>query len=400
MTEAGQGEAQQDGEWLDQEWRALQRRMVARIAERSSDLGAEPMTTGSELYTDRTRFAAERALFMRTPLLAGFSGELPEPGSVLLFDAFGPPVFIVRTGDGGLNAFRNICPHRGARLVDDARTRSSFVCPFHAWRFDAQGALLQRPLDEAFACAAAAPALTRVPVAEKHGLIFLRCEPGAQAIDIDAFLGPMLPLIRSFGLAGALPVKTDTLNVEANWKLVVDVSCEGYHVPATHPLTLSPQLVPFLTIHDSFGPHHRFCSPGRALQACVGKPERDWPATRYSAVHYLFPNTILTYSDAIDGSMSLFALNRSFPGAHIGATTVLYSTLRPARAHALPESAFVELHEAVLHINRSEDLPMAQRIWQNLESLPQPMAMSFGRNEMILQRYHADVAAACGMSLA
>lgn len=387
-------------EWLAAEWRGMQRRMLACIASRSSELAPAPLALDTSSYTDPLRHAAERdELFMKTPLLVGFSSELPDPGSVLLFDAFGPPVFLRRREDGGIDAFHNVCPHRGARLVDGPRVQGGFVCPFHAWRFGVDGSLESRPLEAAFACSGPPPALTRVPVAEKHGLVFLRLDPAGEPIDIDDFLGPLLPLIRSFGLDAAAHVKTDAVLAEANWKLVVDVSCEGYHVPATHPATLSPQLVPFLTIHDSYGRHHRFASPARRMQTWVGQPEDSWPASHYSAVHYLFPNTILTYSDAIDGGMAVIAVNRSFPGRHIGETTVLYSTYRPASATATPESAFLGLHEAVLGINRSEDLPMVERLWQNYQRLSPPGKLVFGRNEMVLQRYHADVAVAAGLPL-
>lgn len=387
-------------QWLAREWRQMQRRMIDCVARRTSELAPVPLLVDTGIYTDPVRHAAERErVFLQTPLLAGFSCELPEPGSVLHMDAFGPPVFILRREDGGLDAFRNVCPHRGARLVEGLRIAGGVVCPFHAWRFGLDGLLQSRPQEAAFACGGPAPALTRVPVAEKHGLVFLRLDPAGEPVDVDAFLGPMAPLLRSFGLDRAEHVRTDTLMTEANWKLVVDVSCEGYHVPATHPQTLSPQLVPFITIHDSFGRHHRFASPARRMQAWVDLPEDAWPASHYSAVHYLFPNTILTYSDAIDGGMPVIALNRSFPGRHIGETTVLYSTYRPASAAGLAQEDFVALHEAVLGINRTEDLPMVGRVWFNYSRMPSPAPLVFGRNEMLLQRYHADVADLAGMPL-
>ena len=402
MTGSEQDAAPEPGsaEWLAVEWRGMQRRMLACIATRSSEMVDRPLLVDTSLYTDPARHRAERErLFLREPLLAGFSSELPEPGCVLHFEAFGPPVFVLRREDGGLDAFRNVCPHRGARLVEGARIGSGVVCPFHAWRFGTDGRLQSRPQEAAFACEGPAPELTRLPVAERYGLVFLRLDPAGEPIDVDAFLGPMAPLIRGFGLAAAQHVRTDAVVTEANWKLVVDVSCEGYHVPATHPATLSPQLVPFITIHDSFGRHHRFASPARRMQEWVGMPEEDWPVSHYSAVHYLFPNTILTYSDAIDGGLPVIALNRSFPGEHIGETTVLYSSYRPASAAELPEEAFMALHEAVLGINLREDLPMVGRVWANYQRLPVPAPILFGRNEMLLQRYHADVAEAVGMPL-
>ncbi|MFM7275022.1 MAG: aromatic ring-hydroxylating oxygenase subunit alpha [Gammaproteobacteria bacterium] len=386
-------------DWLAGEWLRMRRRMLACIAEGRSDMSATPLALDARVYTDPARLALERSvLFRRTPLLAGLSCQLREPGSVLLFEEAGEPVFLHRRADGAIGAFLNRCPHRGARLVGDTRSRDAFVCPFHAWRFDATGRLLARPLDEAFACEGARPAaLTALPVAEKHGLIFLRLDPAGGPIDIDAFLGPIATLIAAFELAASGHAGQDSLPAAANWKLVVDVSCEGYHVPATHPQTLSPQLVPFLTIHDSYGLHHRFASPSRHLAALAGRPEAEWPAGGYSAVHYLFPNAVLTVSDAIDGSLPVIALNRSFPGENPGEARVVYDSYRPADA---PAGDYAALHAMILGINRSEDLPMVEGVWRNYARAASPAPIVFGRNEQTLQRYHAAVAELIGMPLA
>lgn len=385
--------------WIEAEWRAMRRRMVDCIARQCSELAPASLTVDTSIYTDAQRHAAEREeLFMCTPLLAGLSRDLPEPGSMLLFDGFGPPVVIIRRDDGSLAAFQNVCPHRGARLVDCERRRDSFVCPFHGWRFDLQGRLLHRALPDAFADAAS-PSLTPVAVAEHCGLVFIQHRSPSGDLDLEDFLAPIAALLRSFRLDEAEPIHVDELVVAANWKLVVDISCEGYHVPATHPRSLSPQLVPFLTIHDSFGRHHRFASPGREVVALVEQPEAAWPPAPYSAVHYLFPNTILTVSAAIDGKLPVIAINRSFPGREIGETRVLYSSYRPGTASEALAEEYRAVHDAVVEINRTEDLPMVSGAWRNYASLPTPAPLVFGRNEALLQRYHRDVAEACNMPL-
>lgn len=384
--------------WLQEEWLRMRRRLLAGIAGGGSDLAASTLGLDTRAYTDPRRFAAEReSLFRKTPLLAGLSCQLAEPGAVLLFEEAGEPVFVHRRADGSLGAFLNRCPHRGARLVGDACPRETFVCPFHAWRFDSAGRLIGRPLAEAFSGAGTAhERLTALPVAERHGLVFVRLDPTGGAIDIDAFLGPIAPLLAAFGLAHARHAGRDVLRAAANWKLVVDVSCEGYHVPATHPRSLSPQLVPFLTIHDSYGLHHRFASASRGLATLSGQPESAWPRGGYSAVHYLFPNTVLTVSDAIDGSLPVIALNRSFPGSSPGETQVVYDSYRPADA---PAGDYSALHAMILGINRDEDLPMVEGVWRNYARATPPAAIVFGRNEQVLQHYHAAVAAAIGMPL-
>ncbi|GAB3319599.1 aromatic ring-hydroxylating oxygenase subunit alpha [Haliea atlantica] len=386
---------------LNTESRTLRRRLVRTMQQGLSELGPQPLVTNTSLYTDPERHAAEHEfVFRHTPLVVGLSRDVPEPGNTLLFDAYGPPVIVVRQEDGGLAAFRNFCPHRGGQLQASRSKQGGLLCPFHGWRFDQKGHLTHRPLGEAFD-QTRKTSLEPVAVAERHGLLFIQHETTEDELDLRGFLGGIDRLLEAFQLDRAEPVGHDTLEVEANWKLVVDISCEGYHVPATHPKSLSPQLVPFLTIHDHFGLHHRFASPGRDLQRLVDLRECEWPpsGTDYSAVHYLFPNTILTVSAAIDGELPVIAINRSFPTRDIGVTRVVYSSYRPMDAPPVPASAYAKLHAAIVNINRDEDLPTVAGAWRNYASLREPASLVFGRNEMLLQRYHGDIAYACGIPL-
>lgn len=382
---------------LAREWRAMQRRLVKRIAQRTADMTDAPLHISSTVYTDPDRFAAEQQLFLKTPLLAGLSREIPSPGDVLLFDAAGPAIVIVRTENGGVRAFLNRCPHRGSRLVETPARREALVCPYHGWRFGLDGQLLRRPLEEAFTESGETPGLTPVPVAEWNGMVFVRCQPADAPLDVEDFLQAIAPLLGHFQLAGAECIKAGELTVEINWKLALDTFCEPYHVPALHPQTLAPQLVPLVAIHDSYGRHHRYSSPTRAMQALLDQPENDWPETHYNGVHFIYPNTILTCADAIDGHTPVLALFRVFPGETVGQARVLASTYRPAAVEGGDPAMFAAVHDAALQIVQTEDFRIARHCWSNY--CQAPVTVTFGRNEMILQRYHADIAADIGRPL-
>ncbi len=376
----------------------MRRRIAQRIAGRGSDMTDHVVELPVSNYTDPARFEAEkRILFGETPLLAGFSGELTETGSVMLFDGAGPGVFIVRRADGSLGAWLNFCPHRGARLVRDSGKRASFSCPFHAWRFDHDGKLAGRPLGECFEGATGSTDLIAVPVAEKYGMVFVKAMPSDTSIDVDAFLGPIAPLLGSFALDGAIPVGKDSYRVETNWKIALETGCEGYHVPAAHAKSLAPQLVPFLTIHDSYGLHHRYCGPTREHLHCVGKPEVEWPETSYGAVHYIYPNVVFSYTSAIDGEVPVLALLRLFPGDNPGETQVVHNLYKPAAAKDQDNAPFVALHNAIIQINQQEDLVIAHDVWRNYSALPSAQTIMHGRNEMVLQNLHRQIADAIGM---
>ncbi len=71
---------------------------------------------------------------------------MPRAGDFLVRDVLGESILIIRGKDGGLQAFYNVCRHRGCRLVlDDAPAfhaegqpgpdgtfRGAIRCPYHS----------------------------------------------------------------------------------------------------------------------------------------------------------------------------------------------------------------------------------------------------------------------------
>ena len=103
----------------------LLRRMLAHVeAGGTTDMAAEPLAMAASVYVDARRFEVEkRALFTERPVLACLSGDIPLPGDTRLFEETGTPILIVRTQDGSVKAFLNMCMHRGAKLVPEAVRR-------------------------------------------------------------------------------------------------------------------------------------------------------------------------------------------------------------------------------------------------------------------------------------
>ena len=48
---------------------------------------------------------------------------------------------MARSRTGELNAFFNVCPHRGHELVSGTGRKNIITCPYHAWAFDFDGTL-------------------------------------------------------------------------------------------------------------------------------------------------------------------------------------------------------------------------------------------------------------------
>ncbi|MCB9723032.1 MAG: aromatic ring-hydroxylating dioxygenase subunit alpha [Spirochaetaceae bacterium] len=379
----------------------MQRRLVEHLREpRSSDLGPGCARIAASTYTDPRRFEAERStIFGGWPLLAGFSGELPEPGDRLLFDAAGPPILVVRGADRVVRAFLNLCPHRGSRLVETCERSRRLTCPFHAWSFDLEGRLASLPHAAAFEdLGRDGIRLVELPAAELAGMIFVRTRPGPP-IDAASHLGDAAPLLAALDLGSLETVCSNRLDLESNWKFALDTFCETYHVPALHRDSLSRNLVPHVTLFDHYGLHHRYSGPGLDFEALLERPESEWPEGGYQAVHYLFPNTTIAYTHAFDGHTPVVSMFRIFPGDEVGRCVTLGSTHRRSDAPAASDEEIARMHAIVIDIVVNEDYRIAREAWRSLQSAPPDFELVMGRTEPLLQAYHRDLADAIGLPL-
>ena len=56
------------------------------------------------------------------------------------------PLFVIQNGAGELRAYANTCSHRGSKLLEDeGHCKSVIQCPYHAWAYDFDGALVATP---------------------------------------------------------------------------------------------------------------------------------------------------------------------------------------------------------------------------------------------------------------
>ncbi|MEP7084619.1 MAG: aromatic ring-hydroxylating dioxygenase subunit alpha, partial [Betaproteobacteria bacterium] len=194
-----------------------------------------------EVYTKPDFFEVERDhVLSATWMCVGIASDLPKPGDLLPYDFGGMPILLLRDSDGGIRAFHNVCSHRGVQLVAEARnTRDSITCPYHAWTYGLDGALLRRPRfcgkpfdpDDRFD--PVAMGLQPIRCALWHQLIFVNLD--GHAPPITEYVRPLaarwadrdLTLLRH---GGGLKFQ-----INANWKLIIENFCERYHLPSVHP---------------------------------------------------------------------------------------------------------------------------------------------------------------------
>jgi len=197
----------------------------------------------AETYLSDSVFKAElRQLFHKSWLCIGAAHDVPEKRAIRPLTFAGVPLLMLRDGDANLRVFHNVCPHRGAQLVDEARNcRGNIVCPYHGWAFDLEGNSKGTPhvggagVHSYDGIDIDLVRLSELRSAQWYGLVFVNIS--GDAVDFEEFIAPMQDRIGSFDPAIARYDHnlSTHMSFSANWKLVVENFVESYHVPKVHP---------------------------------------------------------------------------------------------------------------------------------------------------------------------
>ena len=175
-------------------------------------------------------------IFYNSWLCLGRSARIQEPGAYFLDQIGEESVIVLRTPKGQVKAFYNVCRHRGTRMCTEpsGKFSNSIQCPYHAWTYNLEGALIGAPLMEDVAgFDKGYYPLHPVALVEWEGFLFANLaeepQPFEQAFQpvLDKFGAWKLPELRS--------MRQIDYEVQANWKLIVQNYSECYHCPLIHP---------------------------------------------------------------------------------------------------------------------------------------------------------------------
>ena len=197
----------------------------------------EPTLPG-ERYLEPVHFATEaRRIFHAEWFCIGRMEGLEQRGDWRLVNIAGESILVVRDEGGGLNAFYNVCRHRGAELVpspDSIEQSGTFKagirCPYHSWNYRLNGELHATPhLEVDKSCFG----LNRVELDTWGGYVFVRLVPGNQTL-ADT-LGEIPERLQRYPLDDLRVGHRLEYSVAANWKVILENYNECYHCAGVHP---------------------------------------------------------------------------------------------------------------------------------------------------------------------
>ncbi|WP_024805810.1 aromatic ring-hydroxylating dioxygenase subunit alpha [Nocardia sp. BMG51109] len=238
-----------------------------------SELGTAPMSYEDSISPEF--FELERdAIFKRAWLNVGRVEQLPRTGSYFTKEihAAHTSVIVVRDKEGNVNAFHNICRHRGNKLVwneipreEVSGTCRQFTCKYHGWRYGLDGALsFVQQEEEFFDLDKDQFGLARVHCEVWAGFIFINLAPQPRQT-LREFLGPMITGLEGYPFDQLTERFSYRSEVGANWKLYMDAFQEFYHAPVLHGKQ-TPDNYSIAAQQAGFeAPHYRLDGPHRLV---------------------------------------------------------------------------------------------------------------------------------------
>ena len=217
-----------------------------RIQKKRANMGAykksEPRPDGStpgwslarKYYKDPAIFDREvESIIHNTWVFAGHVSDIPSVGDYFLYNLLDESAIIVRTSDDRVQAYYNVCRHRGSHICKESKgSVKRFTCPYHAWSYRLDGSLLSaRGMPDDFdpdtvhlhACA----------MEIIDGMIFVNFADNPTSLE-NAKRDLAEPLAM-YDFANMKVAAHKNYPIKANWKVTLENYQECYHCSPSHP---------------------------------------------------------------------------------------------------------------------------------------------------------------------
>ena len=208
------------------------------------------MTLHADAYRSEEYFKLEQERVYGTSwLIAGYLEEVKEPGQTIVREIAGQSIIITRDKEGQLQAFYNVCRHRGAKLLGEDCTIGRIRCPYHSWGYNLNGDCIGTPLFEGsdipedfqgvFDMSEVKEfdqvdyGLFKVNIDTWGFFIFINLDENPAPL--STWLGDAPQRLANYELEKWQIVRTKDYPIKANWKLIAENYMEYYHLPWVHP---------------------------------------------------------------------------------------------------------------------------------------------------------------------
>jgi len=365
----------------------LIRKVLELEAQGSTDMDETESRIPVQDYLDPIRFERELKEIIRgQPILVARSSQLKNPGDFITHNDSGIPILIVRTQDGHVQAFLNVCRHRGTKLVTEKQGQQAkgFVCSYHAWSYGLDGKLKGIPHKQGFPNVDKSNSgLVELPIDEMYGFIWVIPKPGAN-LNMEQFLGPLAEDFEALDFQSHVLYDERRFERPINWKLSIDTFLENYHVRQAHKTTIDHFFLNNVGIFEQFGLHIRNVYPKKTITSLKGTDPSTWNIREHANLVYcIFPNTLILVEP------DHMAISTVFPDGLQDSVLFGY-TLLPEPPQTDKAKRYWDKNNEILYNALEEDFLLASRVQESLVSGANEYLVH-GRYEKGLKFYHQTV---------
>ncbi|WND02935.1 aromatic ring-hydroxylating dioxygenase subunit alpha [Temperatibacter marinus] len=200
-------------------------------------------------YKDPAIYEQEKeAIFYNSWIFAGHVNDIPGVGDYFLYTLLDETAIIVRSSENVIEAFYNVCRHRGSILCKESKgSVKGFTCPYHAWTYKLDGKLMtKRSMGQDFSPEDFSLHPCAIEIID--GLIFVNFSPTPNKLDRarEELKGPLT----LFDFEATKVAVHRSYPIAANWKVTLENYQECYHCTPSHP--------EYAQMHTLTVPEHQF----------------------------------------------------------------------------------------------------------------------------------------------
>ena len=212
-----------------------------------------------EFYNSPAIYQLEKErIYLKEWLCVARAEEIEKPGDFMTVQVMDESVILARDTEGRINAFSNVCRHRGVAVAQGDGHTDFFTCPYHSWTYDLTGQLVKAPyMEKAGRFDPATCRLNPLLVDNWAGWVFINFDREARPFkDFIARLDAQYGFFRQEELRLAAKFRVE---VDCNWKFFNENNIDHYHVYTTHTETFGADFTRPENWHPELAKDGGFC---------------------------------------------------------------------------------------------------------------------------------------------
>lgn len=186
-------------------------------------------------YVEPEVFSKENEkIFAKKWIYVGHTSQVEKVGDFFTFEIATESIIISKDKDEKINAFYNICPHRGTRVEkSESGNKKVFVCSYHGWTFKLDGKVNRAPNFDKDTLGDH-NCMTHVQIEIFQSLIFINLDTEAKPFREE--YSELVESLEKYTFFDSVKrVRSSKREIDANWKAVIDNYLECDHCKIAHP---------------------------------------------------------------------------------------------------------------------------------------------------------------------